>query len=294
MSASSSVTDHRRGASLAAAGVLVVSFDALLIRLAIAPVATILFWRGLFMALSLGLVFRLQRGPQCWSELRAGGKAALGVIVTMGLSQVLFVVGVEYTSVANAVVILTAAPLFAALFSGLFLREWLPLRTWVAILACIGGIAIVFGGSVGAGHWVGDAAALMAAASIGASLTQMRHLAGLNRSAVIAGAGVLACALAAPFASPTAMDGTTFLVLAIMGLVQIPLALLLVATATRYLPSAEVSLFLVVEAVLGPLWVWLALGEEPPGWTLIGGTVVIATLAIHSWVSLRQERLELA
>ncbi|MDZ7749212.1 MAG: DMT family transporter [Halofilum sp. (in: g-proteobacteria)] len=284
------VTDHRQGTLLAAVGVTLLSFDALLVRLADAPVANVAVYRGLFIALSLTVALRLLRGRWSWRAIRAGGWPAGAMTVTMGMTQILFVSAILHTSVANVVVILTAAPLFAAVFSGIFLREWVSPRTWLAMALCIAGILLVFGGSVGAGNWFGDMLALILAVIVGLNFTQLRRAPGVSRLAVVGGGGLVSGLAALPFAAPLAISGQGLAVLAIMGLVQMPLSLVMMTEATRYLPSAEVSLFLVVEAILGTFWVWLLLGEEPPGYTLAGGTIVIATLVGHSWIALRRER----
>ena len=283
-------TNHRRGTVLAAAGVTVVSFDALLVRLAEAASADIIVWRGLFIAISMTVALRLLRGRWSWAAVRAGGWSAWAMVCTMGLSQVLFVAAVMNTRAANVVVILTSAPLFAAVLSGVFLREWVAARTWVAMALCIAGIVLVFGGSVTMGNWLGDALALLAALIVGGNFTQLRRAPGISRLAVVGGGGLFACLVALPFAAPLAISQQTLLAVGVMGLLQMPLALVMMTEATRYLPSAEVSLFLVLEAILGSFWVWAVLGEEPPGATLIGGTIVIATLVGHSWLGLRRER----
>lgn len=283
-------TDHRRGTLLAATGVTVVSFDALLVRLADAPAGDIVFLRGLFIAISLTVTLRLLRGRWSWSALHAGGRHAWAMTVTLGLTQILFVLAVMNTRAANVVVILTAAPLFAAVLSGLFLGEWVRARTWIAMALCIAGIVLVFGGSVALGNWMGDALALLCALIVGGNFTQLRRAPHLSRLAVVAGGGLFAALVALPFATPLALSQQTLVVVGIMGLLQMPLALVLMTEATRYLPSAEVSLFLVVEAILGSFWVWAVLGEEPPGATLLGGSIVIGTLVAHSWLALRQER----
>lgn len=285
------VTDHRQGTLLAATGVTVLSFDALLVRLARADSTEVIFWRGLFIALSVTFVLRLMRGRWAWDAIREAGGPAGALIVSMGINQILFVAAVMNTSVANVVVILTSAPLFAAMLSGIFLGEWVPPRTWLAMALCIAGIALVFGGSVGAGDWLGDAFALAAALMVAANLTLLRRTPGVSRLAVVAGGGFASCLLVLPFAAPATVTSQGLVVLAVMGLLQMPLALVMMTEATRYLPSAEVSLFLVVEAILGTFWVWVVLGEEPPGLTLLGGTVVIATLVGHSWLALRRGRM---
>lgn len=282
--------DHRRGTLLAATGVTVLSVDALLIRLAAAPAPEVAFWRGLLIALSLTLVFRVRRRRWTWTALMQGGWAAAALMFGFGLMQLCFVGAISNTRVANAVVILTAAPLFAAVFSGFFLREWVPLRTWLAIGVALTGIVVVFGGSVGLGHWLGDLIALGGAVVIGANYTILRRTPNLSRLAAVAGGGMVCALLVAPFAAPLDLGARSMAVLGLMGLVQMPLALVLMTEATRYLPAAEASLFFIVEAILGTFWVWLILSEQPPPLTLVGGTVVIATLVVHSWAAMRKGR----
>ena len=290
MAALALTTDHRRGILLAAVGVTVLSFDALLVRLAASAPADVVFWRGLFIALALTAVFRLLRGRWTWTAVRAAGRSGALLVLSMGLAQILFVAALKSTSVANVVVMLAAAPLFAAIFSGVFLGEWVRTRTWAAMALCLVGIGLVFGGSIGTGNWLGDSLALAAAVAVGANFTILRRSPGVSRLAVIAGGSILACLAALPFAEPAAIGTPALLWLALMGLLQLPLALVMMTEATRYLPSAEVALFLVIEAVLGTYWVWLVLGEEPPGATVLGGALILATLTAHSWLALRGER----
>lgn len=266
---------------------VVLSSDALLVRLAAVPAADVLFWRGLFIAVSLTVVLRAFQGRWSWQALAAGGPVALGAAVGFGLAQSLFVNAVLTTAVANVVVILTTAPLFAAVFSGLFLKEWIPPHTWIAIVLCIAGVAIVFGGSVAFSTWLGNGMALAAALVVGAVFTALRHAPQVSRLAVLAGAGVLLALLALPRSAPAQVPAGSLGVLAVMGLVQMPLAQSLMTVATRYLPSAEVAVFLSLEAILATALVWLFLGEQPPATALAGGAIVIAALAGHSCLALR-------
>lgn len=279
---------RRRGTLLATVGVLALSFDALLVRLASAGGAEVVFWRGLLMAIALSAVLRMRHGRWPRAVLRDGGAPALLVAVGFAATLTLFVLAVLHTRVANVVVILAAAPLFAALFSGVFLREWVPLRTWLAIALSLAGIALVFGGSVGPGNWRGDLFALAAAVVVGGNFTLLRRSPGVDRMASVALAGLLAALAALPFAQPLAVPPAGAVALAVMGLVQMPVALACMAEATRHLPSAEVALFLLLETVLGTLWVWWLLGEEPPGATLLGGALVLGTLAAHALWGLRR------
>lgn len=283
--------DHRQGILLAGVGVFVLSFDALLVRLAATSAENVAFWRGSFVCVSL-LVFLAIRGQL--SQLRqywAHGLSAIGVTILYGVNSGLFVVSVSHTQVANAVVILSSSAFFAALFSWLLLREKLPLRTWLAIVVALTGVLIVFAGSLGQASGLGDAVALLLAVLMGLVLTLLRRLPDLPKIPVVAFSGVVTALLASLFAEPFSLSQASYGWLAIMGLFQMPVASVLLMKATRYLPSPEVSLFLLIETVLGPVWVWLILNEQVPAMTLVGGAAILGAITIHSWMALRQETL---
>ena len=279
--------DHSQGIRLAAMGVLVLSFDALLIRLAGADPWDVAFWRGTLMALSMSGVLLVTGKLKQFALLRRYWKGMLLLAGMYGINGLLFVLSVSHTSAANTVVILSSSSFFAAFFSWLWLREKVLTRTWVAIGVSIGGVVIVFAGSLGMENWLGDLLALALALSMGMMLTLMRRFPELPRIPIVALSGVIMLLLAAPFSEPLTLEGDSYLWLAVMGLIQIPLASVLIMSATRYLSSPEVSLFLLIETVFGPIWVWVVLNEQVPLMTMIGGSAILGAIFVHSWISLR-------
>lgn len=282
-------TDRKKGVAVVGAGVLIISVDALLVRLAATDSWNVVFWRGLLMFCSLATVLGLVRGRNLWRELVRGGRAGALCSALFGLGGALFVSSVMYTRVANTVVIISSAPLFAALFTRVFLKEAVPRRTWAAIAVGITGVLLVFSGSLGQGSLLGDGIAVLAACNVAGNLTLLRGRHDLNRMVLVCAGGLIMAAIAFPFAHPLGLAPKSYLALGAMGLVQMPLALILIAKSTRFLPSPEVSLFLLVETLLAPIWVWLVLGEEPPGLTLAGAALVVPALGIHSWMARREE-----
>lgn len=279
------VSAHLGALLLAALGATALSFDSLLVRLAHTDSWNVVFWRGFFMALSLGVVSLLSGRLR---SLRGHGRVAAGSAVLSALASSLFVFAVLHTKVANAVVILSAAPLWAAIFTRVFLREQVPLRTWVAIVLAMVGMLLVFAGSMGGGGVLGDLFALCSATAIGANFTLLRRHPRLDRMPLVAAGGAVAMLLALPMAQPLGLSWQSYAVLAVMGGLQMPLAMVLLNNATRYLPSAEVALFLLVETILGTVWVWWLLGEQPPEATLLGGMLIILTLAGHAALGLHK------
>jgi len=281
---------YRKGITLAACGVGIVSFDALLVRLSATDGWNVSFWRGLLMATTVSLVL----WAQCRRDSRALAETRilplLGAGLLMAFSSISLVLSFTLTSAANAVVILSAAPLFSAFFSGLWLREKTSRRTLVAIAVAIVGVTIVVSGSLGQGNTLGDALALLAAIIIGAHFTWLRRFPELNRQAVVACAGLLMAAFSLPMAHPLTLGPVSYFFLGIMGLVQMPLAMMLMTIGTRYLPAAEISLFLLLETFLAPIWVWMALSETPVPSTFVGGLLIVATLAVNSLLGLRNAK----
>lgn len=283
--------DHARGMLIAATGVLVLSFDALLIRLADSSAWNVVFWRGWFTCLATLLLSLCMCRRQTWPQSPALWAIAIATGVAYGINTCLFVFSISHTSAANTVVILASSPLFAALFSRIFLGERVQRRTLISIIVSIAGVLLVFAGSGGGGgNWQGDLAALTLAVGMGAMFTLLRRLPGLPRLPLIALSGAVAGLISWPLAEPLSLAPASYGWLALMGLVQIPLATLLIWTAPKYLPSAEVSLFMLIETVLGPVWVWMALGETTSAFTLVGGAAILGAIGTNTWIALRQNR----
>ncbi len=278
---------HARGLAIVAAGVFILSFDALFVRMAQTSAFNVVFWRGLFIFVALAAVLvssglrRVNFRPYATLATCAG---------VSGVGQVLFPLSVTHTETANTVVILTAAPFFAALFSRWFLKERIAPRTWIAIVILMLGIATIFSGSVSTDGRFGDAMALTAAITFGVNMTLLRARPELSRIAVTCCSGLVACLLCLPLAEPGGLPAASMGVLALSGLVQMPAAMVLVSIGTRFLPAPEVSLLLLVEALLAPVWVYLVFTEVPSTATVFGGTMILVTLLVHSWLGLRAQR----
>ncbi|MEL7561129.1 DMT family transporter [Stutzerimonas chloritidismutans] len=279
------MNDSARGLLLVTSGIVILSFDGLLVRLAQADGWSIVFWRGVLMFLALG-AFSLTAIRR--ASLRAQPVVCGISALLLALISIFFVLAVLHTTVANVVVVLSTAPLFAALFTRFFLGEAVALHTWLAIGVTALGIVVVFAGGFNPTDLAGNGYALLSSAAVGANLTLLRRHPAIQRMPLIALGGLAAALIAWPNAQPFDLNAKSYWALAVMGVVQMPLATLLINNATRYLPSAEVALFYLLESVLGSLWAWHFLNEKPASATLYGGALVIATLTVHAALSLRR------
>ena len=279
---------HAKGLAIVGLGVLILTPDSLLIRLIGIDHWNVLVWRGFLQALSLTLILFLWYRGRAVAKVRAIGLWGLGISLIFSLGTVLFIFALSHTSVANTLIIVASAPLFAALGSRIFLREVIALRTWLAILLALSGIVLLAYDGVGRASLLGDLAALGVAIAMGADFTILRHVRSVNMIPAMALSGLLVGLFACLFAPPIVLAQEQIVYLLAMGLVVVPIPFALITIGPRYLPAPEVGLLMLLETVLGPLWVWLVINEQPTLLGLIGGAVVVATLAAHSVLALRR------
>ncbi len=286
------LSDHAKGLAITGLGVLVLSPDALLLRLLTLDPFTTVFWRALLMGLTLAGVLAVVYRGRADRALRAVGRWGLVSAHVYALNMISFVYSIHHTAVANTLVIIAAAPLFAAILSRLFLGEGVRLETWAATLVVLAGIAIVFWDGLAQGTWDGDLAALVTALCLAGNFTILRHRKHIDMVPATALGGFIAAGflLVIGAASPLAPDGRDWLVLAVLGLFVVPVAFGLITIGPRYITAPEVGLLMLVETVLGPLWVWLALGERASALSLTGGGIVLVTLAVYFTWRLRGPR----
>jgi drug/metabolite transporter (DMT)-like permease len=285
----SSQRDGRAGITLALAAVAVLSPDSLIVRTVGSPDETVLLWRGGLVAVVM-LAVAASRGRP--SERSAEtGVAGVAAGCCWAVATILFVFSVRRTAVASTLVIVGAGPVFAAVMERLALREPIPRRTWLASVGVAVGVAWIFGGSVGEAAFAGDVAALAGSLSFAAFLTLMRRgrHGDMTPALALGGAITAVVALARGGATPFP-SGRDVALLITLGAVILPTALLLVTLAAHHIRAAEISLLGRLETVLGPLWVWLALGDAPPPQVVAAGVLIVAVTSAHSVATLRAGR----
>jgi drug/metabolite transporter (DMT)-like permease len=167
--------------------------------------------------------------------------------------------------------------------------EKVPPRTWLSILAAIAGIVVIFHDSLAIDDWLGDLMALGVAFVWGLNLVVVRMAGRLDMTPALSVSGFMGAAVAFPLAAaPAAIDGHDLAVLAVLGCLVLPLAFGLFIRGTHYVPAAEVALLAPIETVLGPIWVWIGVGEVPSQASLLGGVVVLAAILVNSVLALRR------
>ena len=218
------------------------------------------------------------------------GRPGLVFAALSATGNILFVISITQTDVANTLIIIAVAPLLAALLSHFVLAEPIDRRTWIAAVAVSLGVAVVFSGSFEQGHLVGDLAALAGALVIAGWMTLVRRYPTVPMNPGLALGGLLAAAVALSFATPFTLVAADFGLLALSGLVLLPIALGLIVLGPRYLPAPEVSILILGEVVIGTLLVWAVIGERPTIEAFYSGLVIITAVVAHAIAGTRQPR----
>jgi drug/metabolite transporter (DMT)-like permease len=154
-------------------------------------------------------------------------------------------------------------------------------RSAFAMAMALAGVTVMVG-APGGGNLTGDALAFLTALGFALALVITRHRRDVSMAPATILSQVLLVLVFAPFATPSEIGSSDAVWLALLGAGQIGLGLVLLTIGARLIPTAQVALISLLEVVLGPLWVWIALGERPDSATLIGGAIVIAAILIQT------------
>jgi len=281
--------EHLRGLALCAIGVVVISPDALIVRSVGTDAWTTVTWRGVFTTVgTVALLLVLRRGDarRAWRPTRPHLFAG----ALFAAASIAFVSALDRTDAASVLVIIAAGPLIASVLGRVFLHQRAEARTWLTGVAVVAGLAVIFGGSIGQGDVDGDLLALAGATCFAGYLTVSRAARPADMTPAIAVGGVGAALVGFAAGAETSIGGSDLLLLALLGIVILPVSLALITRATHHVPAPEVNLVALLETLLGPLWVWLAMGERPSAEVLAGGILVVGAVTIHSVLALRAGR----
>jgi drug/metabolite transporter (DMT)-like permease len=212
---------------------------------------------------------------------RSVGLAGIAVALCVATASGSFIGALNHTSVARVLFILAVAPVLAALLARIMLGEPITRRTVLAMAMALAGVALMLG-APGEGNLTGDGLAFLAAFAFALMIviTRWRHDVSMAPATCLS--QVILVAVFLPFATPSEISGDDVVWLAALGIGQIGLGFALLTVGARLIPAAQVGLITLLEVVLGPVWVWLALDERPSTATLIGGAIVIVAIVIQT------------
>jgi len=271
---------RRRGRLYVALAAVAWSSAGLLQRELTVDVATQLAGRAVFAALGLFVYVVIAERGRVLQAFRAIGRGGIAIVVLLALSSASFFIALNYAPVASVLFWQALAPIIAAAL-GTLLGEPVSRRTWIAMAVALAGVALMVGGPGGA-SLTGQVLSALTAVSFAATLVITRHRRDVSMAPATCLSQVLVFVLAAPFAHPSQVAAQDVALLATLGVCQIGLGFVFLTIGGRLIPAGEVALITLLEVVLGPLWVWVFLSEQPATATLFGGAVVLAAVLVQA------------
>lgn len=287
---------YAAGAALVVlAGVIWSTMGLVIRQFDLAGTWAILFWRSAGAIPVLLAVIAVNAGGSPLPRLRAVGWPGLigGAGLVLAFTGAIF--AIQSTTVANAVFLFTASPFLAAILGWLVLGEKVASTTWAAIALAILGILVMVGSGLDAGALAGNLAALLSAAGFALfSVTLRWGRAGDMMPAVVIGAALsMAAGLAGGMVSGQPVLALPAIEIALalaLGAVILAGGMVLYTLGSRVLPAADLTLMSLVEVMLAPVWVFLALGETASPATFAGGAIVLAAVVLNAVAGAQRRR----
>ena len=282
------LSNQHKGSLLAFIAVMLITPDSILIRLSNIETWGMLFYRGAipFIVVLIGLILFYR--SNFFKAVIGIGYPGIFYILSFSICNITFIISIQNTNVANTLVMIAMAPMISAILGSIFLKEVPDQKTWIAILITLIAVGYIFHDSIEMGNFYGDLYGLITAFGLACNAVIARYAKDrdLVPSAVI---GKLCVAVFAFFFVDTfALVEKDIIYVPLMCIMCVAIPFVLVTIAPRYIPAEEVNLFFLLETIIGPFWVWLIINEQPSIETIQGGTIIILTIAVHSFIKIKK------
>ncbi|MEH6652188.1 MAG: DMT family transporter [Motiliproteus sp.] len=278
------MTPQTTGLLLSIAGVILLSPDVLVIRWVELEHDQVLFWRGVFLTLGFGAVVLVRHRLKCLRAIvNAGWSGVISGLLFAG-NTYCFTQSLQQTSAAAAMMIISTAPVFAAVIAWLLLGERVNKRTAATIACTLVGISVVAFDRSGVNSVTGNLYALGCALFMAINFNWARYKAPRDLTPGLCFGGIFITGVALLGEASQVQPSTLQLgAMALTAAITMPIGFTLLQIAPRYISATDVSLFLLLEAIVGAFWVWLALDETPSTMTLIGSGVIVTCLTFYAY-----------
>src|SRR5210317_944488 len=281
------LSDQQRGSLLAFVAVMFITPDSLFIRLSSIDTWSLVFYRGAIPFLTVFLGMLLIYKLNFFKILFTSGHHGLIYIATFSITNIAFVVSIQNTNVANTLVMIAMAPMLSAILGAIFLKEMPDSKTWIAIVITFFSAVYIFYDSLQLGNIFGDLLGLLTALGLAIGAVTIRSAKQKNLVPAAVVGKLFVTILAMFFIKSYDLVGNDIYIVPLMCLMCVAIPFVLVTIAPRFIPAEEVNLFFLLETIIGPFWVWMVIKEQPSIETITGGAVIIFTIAVHSYLKLK-------
>jgi drug/metabolite transporter (DMT)-like permease len=290
------------GLMLALAGALLLTPDTLLMRLSGLDGGAMLAWRACLAGLvflSIGLIARFKEEKGNRTRVSSFGFWSL-VICQIGNAS-FFAFGIALAPVAVVLLAVATVPVIAALLGYFLLGELADRRVWATIVLVFSGILMSVAGDIERGMNIDFETLLGACCGLAVAISLAFNFVIIRKNKTVPfelaiGLGALIAGCTAFYLWPAAWQvrGASLIYISVTGLIILPVSFFLLSKASRLTSAANVSMIMLLETVLGPLWVWLGIKETPNSLTLLGGVLVVGALGFFLYRQAGEPALERA
>ena len=288
------LTNKQKGLGLSLIGVLLITPDSLFLRLIDLGAWELVFYRGLVPFICLLIVLSFYYRSQFIKSFLVLGIPGLIYAILIALGSTTFVISIENTYVANTLIMIALLPFATAILSSIFLKEHPSKRMWLTIIACFAVVLFIFYDSYQGNRLYGDFFGLLTAIMVGGSAVVVRYGKNFNFLPALLLSKffimLIAIIFMQNFPETLFVDQKNLYLIIAMGVFAVFIPLAMITLAPRYIPAYEVEIFIVLETILGPVWVWLVIHEQPTNKTIIGGVFIIIIIFIHTILELRENK----
>jgi len=282
------LNEQQKGSLLAFVAVMFITPDSLFIRLASVDTWSLVFYRGIIPFFTVLIGMLLIYKANFFKMLFTSGRHGIIYIITFSITNIAFVVSIQNTNVANTLVMIAMAPMLSAILGAIFLNEMPDSKTWIAIAVTFFAAIYIFYDSLQLGNIFGDLLGLVCALGLAVGAVTIRSAKTKNLVPAAVVGKLLVAIFAIFFVETYALVGRDLLIVPLMCVMCVAIPFVLVTIAPRFIPAEEVNLFFLLETIIGPIWVWMVIKEQPSLETIQGGIVIILTIAIHSFLKLKK------
>lgn len=242
----------------------------------------VMFYRSISFVVTLLalLVYRYRGG--LLAAFRATGTDGVLVALLLAAGSICYLFSLLLTTVANAMFIIAATPLFVAVVAWFVIGERVRPSTWAVMIVALCGIGLMVGDGLASGRVLGSVVALGVVVTFGGMIVVIRRSKAVDMLPATCMAGVVGGAAAFFMAGDLEVSSHDLVLSLLMGSVQFGAGFALITMGTRHVPAAEVSLLSLLEPILASLWVWIFVNEVPATLTLIGGAVVLGAVSCQA------------
>ncbi len=235
--------------------------------------------RAVFACLALAAFIAISSRGSPVAAFRSIGSAGVAVAVCTAVASGAFIVALNHATVASVFFMQAVAPVGAALIAWFALRETITRRALLSMTVALLGMGLMVG-APGSGSLLGLGAAFVMALAFSAAIVITRHRRDVSMAPAVCLSQVLLVLVFGAFADPSTVTQRDLGLLVLLGFGQMALGLALFTAGARLIPASEAAVISLLEVVLGPLWVFVALSEQPPLLTLVGGGVIILAVLL--------------